>query len=346
MIHFITGDIFESNASAIINTVNLVGIMGKGLALQFKKRYPENFKAYKLACQNGSIGIGKLFVTKTGADENIRYIINFPTKKDWRKPSEYVYIEEGLNDLERIIEQLNLKSVAIPPLGAGNGGLEWSVVRQMITDRFSGSATDIFVYEPDSAIKELVRSERVNLTPARAMMLEMLYFLVAQGEFVSEFSGEKICYFLQRLGGEKYFNLSFHPRYYGPYSGKVRYVLNALNGSYISGYSDMNREPFAPLGIIADASEDVKKYLADKSELQKIVSECKELLNGFCSDYALELLSTIDFIRLEKQVHSAETIAAEISRWSNRKGALFNDAETIGRMSLHLDRFLSYPTVR
>lgn len=149
------GNIFDSNAEALVNTVNTVGVMGKGIALQFRKNFLANYKAYSDACKKGEVIVGKMFVQK---DSNLsmgdRLIINFPTKKDWRKPSEYIYIEEGLRDLVKVIDQYGIKSMALPPLGAGNGGLKWEKVRDLI-DRYLGNLPiDIFVYEPNIELKE------------------------------------------------------------------------------------------------------------------------------------------------------------------------------------------------
>ena len=125
-------DLLKQQADAIINTVNCVGIMGKGIALQFKKAFPENYKAYAKACKNNEVKIGKMFVYQTGfLDSNIhsKYIINFPTKEHWRGNSKIEYIEEGLDDLYNVIQNLNIKTLAMPPLGCGNGGLNWSDVK-------------------------------------------------------------------------------------------------------------------------------------------------------------------------------------------------------------------------
>ena len=197
MIKYVTGNILDSEAEALVNTVNTDGIMGKGIALQFKKAFPTNFKLYQQACKDKIVDIGKLFITK---DSNItsgtKYIINFPTKQSWRKPSEYSFIESGLDDLLRVLQVNNIKSIAIPPLGAGNGGLEWERVKNIIERKLSNSNIDILVYEPNAIIKEHLKTERIKLTDARALLLYVLYDLVKNGEYVSEFSSEKICYFL------------------------------------------------------------------------------------------------------------------------------------------------------
>ena len=155
MIHYTTGNILESDAQALVNTVNTVGVMGKGIALQFKKAFPNNFKAYEDACKRKEIAIGKLLVTKDcNLNSGEKIIINFPTKKDWRKSSEYSYIEDGLTDFLNVIEKEQIKSVALPPLGAGNGGLEWEKVKQILEQKLSSLNIDIYVYKPTNAIKE------------------------------------------------------------------------------------------------------------------------------------------------------------------------------------------------
>jgi O-acetyl-ADP-ribose deacetylase (regulator of RNase III)/uncharacterized protein YwgA len=330
MIHYRKGNILESDAQALVNTVNTVGVMGKGIALQFKNAFPNNFKAYEDACKRKEIAIGKLLVTK---DHNLnsgeKIIINFPTKKDWRKSSEYSYIEDGLDDFLKILEAKQIKSVALPPLGAGNGGLEWEKVKQIIEQKLNRLDIDIYVYEPTTAIKESLKRERVKLTEARALLLYVLYDLVRNGEFVSEFSSEKVCYFLQKFGAEKYFRLKFEPKFYGPYSGKVRYVLNYLNGSYLMGYSDMNKKPFEPLTLVADGYETVKLYIESNIELNEIATKTTKFLDGFYSDFALELLSSIDFIITENHTFDKQIITQKLSEWNNRKRSMFSNLEYI-----------------
>ena len=328
MIKYITGNILESSADALINTVNTVGVMGKGIALQFKNAFHNNYKAYAEACKRNEIEVGKCFVVK---DSNLssgeKYIINFPTKKDWRKPSEYSYIDEGLDDLIRVLGEYKIKSVAIPPLGAGNGGLEWEKVKKIIELKLGNLDNEIIVYEPTQQIKEQLKKERVKLTDARALLLYVLYDLVKNGEYVSEFSSEKVCYFLQRFGAKKYFNLDFNPNFYGPYSGKVRFVLNVLNGSYIMGYSDMNKKPFEPLTLVSDGYETVKNHVESNPELYSIAKKTIDFLNGFYSDFAL--LSSIDFIAKNKNSFEKEVINEQLENWSDRKRSMFSNPRYI-----------------
>ncbi len=178
---------------------------------------------------------------------------------------------------------------------------------------------------------------KAQLTEARALLLYVLYDMVKQGEFVSEFSAEKVCYFLQRFGAQKYFNLEYTRHFYGPYSGKVRFVINYLNGSYISGFSGMDRKPFEPLSLVPDGYEDVVKYIESRSELGAIAEKTTSFLDGFYSDFALELLSSIDFIQTQKKLFSVQEIRQELSAWSNRKRTLFKDDRFIEIAAEHLN---------
>lgn len=336
MIQYVKGNILESNAVALVNTVNLEGVMGKGIALQFKKQFPDNYKLYKKACEDKSIGIGRLFVTKEQTMFGLKTIINFPTKTDWRKPSEYSYIEAGLDDLIRVVQDYQIDSIAIPPLGAGNGGLNWERVKDIIEKKLASLSIDVIVYEPTAYIVEKMKSERIKLTPARALLLYVLFDLIRHGEFFSEFSSEKICYFLQRFGAENLFKLKYEPKYYGPYSGKVRYVLNALNGSYIMGYSDMNKKPFEPLSLVVDSYQEIEAFIEADSNLKEIAQKTKSFLGGFYSDFGLELLSSIDYLMCQYGTISVDEIYDHLSRWSHRKGKIFNDHRFIEIARKHL----------
>jgi O-acetyl-ADP-ribose deacetylase (regulator of RNase III) len=216
MIHYNTGNLLDSEAEALVNTVNTVGVMGKGIALQFKNMFPNNFKLYAQACKNKEVKVGQLLITEEQALlAGKKIIINFPTKTNWRLPSEYQYIEAGLTELGRVIREKNIKSIAIPPLGSGNGGLDWNKVKHILEKHLTLVDCDIHIYEPSFAIQEALKKEKVKLTPARAMLLSVLYELVRNGEFVSEFSSEKIAYFLQRFGAKEVFKLEFQPNFMG-----------------------------------------------------------------------------------------------------------------------------------
>ena len=204
MIYFTKGDILASDCQALVNTVNTVGVMGKGIALQFKKRYPTNYLAYKKACELGEVDIGKLLVVKELDQQGERLIINFPTKKHWRQKSEYSFIEEGLQALKLEITGCNITSIAIPPLGCGHGGLEWTRVRAMIEVALSDLDIRVDIFEPNAKIAAKLRNEEPRitgkLTPARAMLLHAQYVYEREGEQTTLFTATKLAYLMQRLG--------------------------------------------------------------------------------------------------------------------------------------------------
>ena len=337
MITFRKGNILDSGADVLVNTVNTEGIMGKGIALQFKNKFPYNFKKYQEACRAGELVPGKLIIVN---DQDLIggpvWIINFPTKTSWRKPSEYEYIEKGLDELVVRLPELNINTIALPPLGSGNGGLDWDRVKKILINKLSDLPQQVFVYEPNAFVEEKMKKEIVILTEARAMFLYMLYELQRGGEFVSEFSSEKICYFLQRFGGKNYFKLEFQPNFYGPYSGKVRHLINYLNGSYIMGFSAMDKKPFEPLRLIPDGEKMVKDYLEKKPELKNITENTANFLEGFYSDFALELLSTIDYISLKEKTLDFNIIRNSLMNWSERKQSKFSNDRFINIAIKHL----------
>lgn len=320
------GNILESDTQALVNTVNTVGVMGKGIALQFKKAFPNNYKAYVKACKLNEVMVGKMYVTK---DQNLtsgeKIIINFPTKKHWRKPSEYSYIEKGLDDLIDVIKKHEIKSISIPPLGSGNGGLDWNRVKNMIINKLNDIDVEVILYEPTVQVEEKLKKERVKLTEARALLLYVLFDLVRNGEYVSEFSSEKVAYFLQKFGAKKYFNLSYTPNFYGPYSGKVKHVLYALNGSYIMGYSAMDKKPFELLTLIPDGFETVEKIILEDEGLKLIATKTISFLKGFYSDFGLELLSSVDYLTENLNTFDKDKIREALNKWSDRKSKFSND---------------------
>lgn len=338
MIHYVKGNLLESEAEALVNTVNTVGVMGKGIALQFKEAYPENFRVYYNACRKKELHIGEVLVVE---DSNLtsgsKIIVNFPTKTHWRYPSEYSYIERGLESLRREIEARHIKSIAIPPLGSHNGGLDWLRVKQMVEQALADVDCDVYLYEPSEVIVERLKTERVRLTPARAMLLLMFSEMNREGEFASVFAAEKLIYFMQRFGAKEIFRIDFKPYYYGPYSGgKVAHVLYYMNGSYVKGMGGMDVRPFDYIWLTDDAALEAQKYIQDykDSRLRDIYNKTKCFLQGNYSNYSLELLSTVDYL-LENQPEMkgwkdadesevAELLVHELQQWSSRKEKLFS----------------------
>ncbi len=357
MIKYVKGNLLEDDAQALVNTVNTIGVMGKGIALQFKEAFPENYKMYRQACKNGELHVGEMFITEISLLDGNRFIINFPTKTDWRKPSDYSYIRSGLKALRREIEDRKIHSIAIPPLGSNNGGLDWNIVHQMILDELTDVDCDIRIYQPSIQIAERLKQERVKLTPARAMLLDMMHDMRRYGEYCSVFAAEKIVYFLQRFGASNIFKIRFEKYYYGPYSrGKIAHVLNYLNGSYVKGMNSMEAKPFENIWLVDGTYEDISSFL-NKPEYEDhriILKKTKDFLCGFYSNYALELLSTIDFIVNENaqsfnwQGLTIDEMVARVNeylqQWSERKVKMFAQDEHISIALNQLQQFNLLPS--
>lgn len=152
MIEIGHGSILKADSVAIVNAVNCVGIMGKGIALQFKKAYPDNFEAYRKACEARAVKPGSMFIFEIESMINPRYIINFPTKRHWKEKSQIEDIEAGLKSLVEEVQKRNISSIAVPPLGCGLGGLKWSIVRPLIEKAFTKlPAVHVILFEPEDA---------------------------------------------------------------------------------------------------------------------------------------------------------------------------------------------------
>ena len=232
--------------------------MGAGIALQFKKAWPENFQAYAAACRNGEVQPGRMFVFETHQLAPPRYIINFPTKRHWRGRSQMEDIDTGLEALVAEIQRLELRSVALPPLGAGLGGLQWNEVRGRI-ERALGALPHlrVVVFEPNGT-PEHARGRKVKrkprMTPGRAALLALMdrYLAGMLDPFVSLLEVHKLMYFMQEAGEPLRLKMEKGP--YGPYAENLRHVLNAVEGYYINGYGaggdapDKNARPHARCG--------------------------------------------------------------------------------------------------
>jgi O-acetyl-ADP-ribose deacetylase (regulator of RNase III) len=326
MITFKTGNILDAGTQALVNTVNTVGVMGKGIALQFKNSFPENYAAYKAAVDKGLLKIGEVQVVPVRHTNGVAFIINFPTKAHWRFPSRIEWIEQGLKDLKEKIATHNIRSIAIPPLGCGQGGLNWNQVKPIIIKTLEDVDAEIILFEPNELIKEALKKEENSkakkLTGPRAMLLYLLYQYRALGEFTSEFAAEKLSYFLQRFG-EKQLKLQFEKGHYGPYSGKVRHLLYAMNGYYLKGYEQKDAKPFEPLEIVVEKASEVKAFI-DKSlseEEKTRLSQVASFIEGFESPYGLELLATVDYLAEEHKTLDAQVIKGLL--WSDRKKNMF-----------------------
>ena len=245
MIEYKRADLLQEDADAIVNTVNCVGVMGRGIALQFKNKFPENFKEYAAACKKQEVQPGKMFVHQTGQLTNPRFIINFPTKRHWKGKSKLEDIDSGLADLINVIKKYNIKSIAIPPLGSGLGGLDWELVKKKIETSLSRlDNTKIIIFEPSELATAKSASKVVpKMTHGRAALVELMdrYLKGLLDPFVSLLEVHKLVYFMQEAGEP--LKLEFQKASYGPYAQNLRHVLNAIEGHLLSGYEDGGDAP-------------------------------------------------------------------------------------------------------
>ena len=340
MITYTSGNLLEADTEALVNTVNTVGVMGKGIALQFAERFKTNLKLYKEACKSGSLQVGQLLAVKDADMHGERLIINFPTKKDWKHRSSYAYIEEGLKALVTLIKQRNITSIALPPLGCGNGGLQWAKVKPMIEDHLGALDLRVVVYEPSAAIKQVLQKEtarEVKLTPGRAMLLHALFNFERLGEPASLFVANKLAFFLKLLGEAQLKRLEFKPANYGPYSVGVQHALYDLNGVYLKGLEQHDAKPFEELDLNYDRRAEVEDYISRtlNAEQHARLGRLTDLVAGFRSTYALELLSSVAYILSAEPQLDVPAIQERMKSWSKRKQALA-DADNVRVAYEHL----------
>lgn len=322
MLKFVKGNILESKAEALVNTVNTVGVMGKGIALAFKNSFPQVFQEYKNAVDNKEISIGNVQVVKTNMISP-KYVINFPTKKHWRHPSKIQYIGDGIVDLIKKIKKYNINSIAIPPLGCGNGKLEWTVVKPLLQNLLTevSENVDIIIFEPGFNDQKTTSKKNIKLTAARAILVYVLEQYRVLGYSINLLVAHKIAYFLQRLGEP--LNLNFEKGYYGPYAHNLFHLLTYLNGNYIKFNADENK-PTTQIQIIQKHYKEVEEYYLNSiSEKQKERTKLLlDLIDGFESPFGLELLATVDYVIEQINTSNLDEIENKISDWTSRKRSL------------------------
>lgn len=320
MIEYKNGDIFAEDVDAIVNTVNCVGVMGRGLALQYKNKFPQNFKEYALACKKGKVVPGKMFVFQTGQLTNPKYIINFPTKRHWKGKSKIEDIEKGLDDLNHTIQKYNINSIAIPPLGSGLGGLQWQKVKSIITQKLSDNKCKIVQFEPlEQKIEKNISKEVPKMTAGRAALVELIdrYLKGMLDPVVSLLEVHKLMYFMQEAGES--LRLTYKKAPYGPYADNLRHVFNAIEGHLISGYEDGGDAPDKQIELLPGAVDDAKEFLQDKSVTQQHFKKVADLVDGFETPFGLELLSTVHWVCKYEQAKSIEETIEKIYAWNSRK---------------------------
>ncbi len=355
MIEFTHGNLLEAKAEALVNTVNTVGIMGKGIALMFKDRFGDNFRQYAQACKAGEVQTGKMFVTEPRELDGPRWIINFPTKQHWRGNSKLEWVTDGLQDLRHFLVANHVKSVAIPPLGAGNGGLDWPVVREQIVAALADLDLAITVFEPTKTYQNVAKRTGVEkLTPARALVAELVRRYWVLGMECSLLEVQKLAWFLERAierrqPADNPLKLQFEANKFGPYAHNLTKLLDGLDGSYLRSEKRIaDADPFDVVWFADERKELVQAFL--RSEAKAYVGALEEtasLIDGFESPFGMELLSTVDWLLSREGIDpTVEAVRAGLEHWpheggAKRKARLFDDRA----ISIALNRLVATPPV-
>lgn len=330
MIRLKTGNLLTEKTEALVNTVNCVGVMGKGIALQFKKAYPENFKAYKKLCDAAQLHPGQMFVYDSGILLAPRYIINFPTKRHWRSPSKLEDIEIGLTAFIEEITQRSIKSVAIPPLGCGNGGLDWNVVKPLIVKACEQIPdVEVILFEPTNQpvsqqTPVAANSKKPPMTLARALFIQLLERYGESGYELTKLEIQKLAYFLQEAGEP--LKLRFEKNQFGPYADNLNHVLGAIDGYYIQGFGD--RRERSSISVTPEGHKQSSEFLQKHPESVAKLKRVSDLIFGFETPYGMEMLATIHWIATREEKGAASNLQKaieEVQKWSDRKRNLFKE---------------------
>lgn len=323
MIEYRKGDILLDKSEAIVNTVNCVGVMGRGIALQFKNAYPDNFKAYAAACKHGDVQPGRMFLFETGRLTPPRYIVNFPTKRHWRGKSRIEDIESGLDALVRLIAEKHIQTIALPPLGSGLGGLEWSTVKSRIEAALSAIPNvQVVVYEPGGSPvveKPVVNRTVPAMTAGRAALVELVnrYLAGLLDPYVTLLEVHKLMYFMQEAGEP--LRLKYRAAMYGPYAENLRHVLHAIEGHLIAGYADGGDAPGKKLALVPGAVQAAAGFLEGHPETAAHFEKVADLVNGFESPDGLELLSTVHWVMRHDKSLRTDDLVERTYAWCERK---------------------------
>jgi O-acetyl-ADP-ribose deacetylase (regulator of RNase III) len=328
MIQITSGDILKADVEALVNTVNCAGVMGRGIALQFKKKYEGNFKAYKKICDAGKLRPGTMFVYDNGSLINPRFIINFPTKNHWRDKSRLEDIETGLIALTHEVRTRGIKSIAIPPLGCGLGGLNWTAVRPLIEAAFEEFGNvHVVLFEPTGtpAVSEIAPSKKKpSMTLGRSAMITLIrhYLAACMDPVVTLLEIHKLMYFVTACG-EPIERLCFQKGPFGPYSENLRHVLNQTEGHFTQGFGDGADAPEKPISLLPEGLAQAQTFLEGHYQTQRNVSRVADLIAGFETPYGMELLSTVHWVCHREGARNAVEAKQRIDEWSERKKAVF-----------------------
>ncbi|WP_404386645.1 macro domain-containing protein [Knoellia locipacati] len=331
MISYAEGNLLQADVDALINTVNTVGIMGKGIALQFKRAYPHMFKAYERAAKARELSIGRMHVWPTEQMTGPRFIINFPTKSHWKSRSQLSDVERGLDALVDVIHAEGIRSIAVPPLGCGNGGLDWRDVEPLIVRKLSPlTDVDVIIYPPNGApaAVDMPNAEaKPDMTAGRAALISLMAGYETHAlAMPSLIESQKLMYFLQEAGEP--LRLEFTKHLYGPYADNLRHVLRVVEGHYVTGYGDGSSpvQEAEPLTVLPGALEEAQPVLQAHPETNQRIERVLELAAGFESAYGLELLATVHWVVRENpaQADDLDAVVDGVQRWSSRKGRMFS----------------------
>lgn len=322
MISLTTGNLLQSEAEALVNTVNCVGFMGKGIALQFKQAYPDNYEAYRKACERGEVVIGKMFIFETGKFQP-KLIINFPTKRHWKAKSRIEDIRKGLQALTKEISLRGIRSIAVPPLGAGLGGLQWQEVKQEIENALANIPDlQVLLFEPQSAPVPAMRpvNTRIpNMTRAKALYIKLMRLYGRWDYRMTLLEIQKLSYFLQESGEDM--RLRFEQGAYGPYADNLNKVLESTEGHFTRGYTG-GRKPDEEIDLLPGAEKAADQFLADHPDCADRLERLSNLIDGFESPYGMELLASAHWVAAHGQISlipDEESIIEAVHSWNERK---------------------------
>lgn len=316
MLFYTTGDLLQSNAEALVNTVNCEGYMGKGIAYQFKLQFPDNNVDYVKACKSGQLKPGKLHYFR----EREKIIINFPTKNKWREKSKIEYIETGLDELLVLIGNLNIKSIAIPPLGSGNGGLIWTNVKEVIIDKLQAISADvdIYIYEPSKNYSSLPVQEP-KLSASALVLMEIKHQL----HQFDKLRLQKAAYFVNVFSHRKYFDFSAYK--YGPYDHSIDIISQKIR-EFQKYHKTQTTEEAKSILYNKIVSESVNNTISD---LFVPIQKACDFVNSINDDHELECLSTICFLVEQTGSMTPEDIITGFKNWSEEKAKRFSEEEIL-----------------
>ena len=341
MIRYTQGNLLESSSEALINTVNEVGVMGKGIALMFREAFPQNTRIYETACKAGEVKVGKMLVTRERDQIGQPWIINFPTKKHWRNPSKLEWVAAGLKDLVQVIQERQIRSVAVPPLGCGNGGLDWSQVREEIESALSELRdVDVLVFEPTAAYQNTPkRGGKESLTLPRALIVDLVRRYSVLGLDCTNLEVQKLAWFLNRVIRKQGLHDPLGLRYvadkFGPYADNLRHLLNDLDGSFLHCEKRLSDAgPFDLMWFDDSRREEIDTYLRKDNHYVYLpaIEETAKIIDGFESPLGMELLATVDWIMCEMKCGvTLDAVTKGLEKWPGgspaalRKRRLFDD---------------------